>query len=152
MKHEGPAVNVTTLMRDIESGVRDRMRERLIERGGAPDYRDRDLFEHVETSLRRAVDERAIDAQMLPDLLGDEEEWRLQKHLRFSSHRPVAGGLILFLKRRLLLPATRWLYEYSLDNFRRQERVNQVLFACIEELAIENARLRQELSRLSEKA
>ncbi len=36
----------------------------------------------------------------------------------------------------------RWLYEYSLENFRRQRRINTVLFACIEELAIENARLR----------
>ena len=35
-----------------------------------------------------------------------------------------------------------WLYEYSLENFRRQQRVNRLLFAAIEELAIENARLR----------
>ena len=34
---------------------------------------------------------------------------------------------------------TRWLYEYSLENFRRQQRLNLILFACIEELAIENA-------------
>ena len=37
----------------------------------------------------------------------------------------------------------RWLYEYSLENFRRQQRVNRLLFACIEELAIENAHLRK---------
>jgi hypothetical protein len=39
----------------------------------------------------------------------------------------------------------RWLYEYSLENFRRQRHVNQVLFACVEELAIENAKLRQQI-------
>jgi hypothetical protein len=33
------------------------------------------------------------------------------------------------------------------DNFERQRRVNQVLFAVVQELAIETARLRQELQR-----
>jgi hypothetical protein len=37
----------------------------------------------------------------------------------------------------------RWLYDYNRENFRRQERVNRILFACIEELAIENAKLRR---------
>ena len=50
---------------------------------------------------------------------------------------------------RLLLPLTRWLFEYSQENFRRQDRLNRVLFACIEELAIENARLRQTLAARS---
>jgi hypothetical protein len=41
----------------------------------------------------------------------------------------------------------RWLYEYSLENFRKQRRINTVMFACLEELAIENARLRQALDQ-----
>jgi len=48
-----------------------------------------------------------------------------------------------------LLPVMRWLFEYSRDNFERQRRVNQVLFACVQELAVETARLRQELQRRS---
>jgi hypothetical protein len=80
--------------------------------------------------------------------MSDEKEWELQTHLRFSSHRPILGTLIVFVKRWVLLPVTRWLYEYSLENFRRQQRVNRILFACLEELAIENARLRQDLRRL----
>ena len=55
---------------------------------------------------------------------------------------------MVFAKRRLLLPAMRWLYEYSLNNFRRQDRLNQVLFACIEELAIENAKLQLRIAEL----
>ena len=43
------------------------------------------------------------------------------------------------------VPALRWLFEYSRDNFERQRRVNTVLFACVQELAAENARLRREL-------
>jgi hypothetical protein len=91
--------------------------------------------------LRRAVESRNLDASLIPALLEDEEDSRLQTHLRFSSHRPLAGPVIVFVKRRILLPVTRWLYEYSLENFRRQQQINRVLFACLEELAIENARL-----------
>ena len=55
-------------------------------------------------------------------------------------------GVIIFVKRRLVLPVVRWLFEYNRDNFERQRRVNDVLFACVQELAIETARLRQEVS------
>ena len=133
-------------MAEIEGGVRDRLRERLLEKGGASDYRDREVFRHVERLLRGAVDDRNPDALLVPELLSDEHEWRLQTHLRFSSHRAVVGPLLIFVKRRVLLPLTRWLYEFSLENFRRQERLNQLLFACVEELAIENARLRRDLN------
>ena len=39
-------------------------------------------------------------------------------------------------------------YDYTADNFARQERVNRMLVACIEELAIENARLRRDLEQV----
>ena len=45
------------------------------------------------------------------------------------------------------MPLTRWLYEYMLDNFERQGRLNLILLLCVEELAIENARLRRDLLR-----
>jgi hypothetical protein len=80
-------------------------------------------------------------------MLRDEEEWRVDAPLRFSTHRPVLGRAILFLKKRLLFPLNRWLYEYSRDRLARQHQVNVTLFACLEALAIENARLRQELER-----
>ena len=54
--------------------------------------------------------------------------------------------MILVVKRRLLLPLTRWLFEYSQENFRRQDHLNRVLFACLEELALENARLRRTIA------
>ena len=70
----------------------------------------------------------------------------METHLTLSTHRPTIGRFILLAKRRLLLPLTRWLFEYSQENFRRQDRLNRVLFACIEELALENARLRRALA------
>jgi hypothetical protein len=100
--------------------------------------------------LRRAAD-RPDEHALLPEFLGPESGWRLQTHLRFHSHRAVTGPLVLFAKRRILLPLARWLYEYTVDNFQRQERVNRMLVACVEELAIENARLRRDLDRLGER-
>ena len=130
-------------MDDIEREVRNRLRRHIIKRGGAAEYEDEAIFERVSALLGRAVDERNPDALLLPELLDSDVEWELQTHLRLTTHRPVVGRLILLVKRRLLLPMTRWLFEYSQENFRRQQRINAVLFACIEDLAIENARLRR---------
>ena len=43
--------------------------------------------------------------------------------------------------RLLNLRSAGFIGDYSLENFRRQQQVNRILFACLEELAIENARL-----------
>jgi hypothetical protein len=143
-------LRVEPLMREIEDRVRDDVRRRLLARGGAPDYQDPEVFRSVDRLLRRAA-ERPEHHALLPEFLGPESDWRLQTHLRFTSHRRLTGPIVLAFKRRLLLPLMRWLYNYAADNFRRQERVNRMLVACIEELAIENARLRRELMRLGER-
>jgi hypothetical protein len=144
-------IRVEPLMREIEDRVRDDLRRRVLARGGAPEFQDPDVFRAVDRLLRRAA-ERPSENALLPEFLGPDSDWRLQTHLRFASHRPVTGPLVLFVKRRLLLPVTRWLYEYTVDNFHRQDRLNRMLIACIEELAIENARLRRDLARLGERA
>ena len=136
-------IGTKALMDDIERDVRNRLRRHILKRGGAPEYEDEAIFECVRSVLGRAVDERNAEALLLPELLDSDVEWELQTHLRLTTHRPVVGRAILLVKRRLLLPLTRWLFEYSQDNFRRQQRINAVLFACIEDLAIENARLRR---------
>ena len=140
----GPAT-VARLMREIQDEVREQRRARLIARGGPDEYHDEEVFAIVERVLRRAVDERDTDALIIPELLDADVDWDLRLPLEFRTHRKVTGSLILFLKRRILLPLMHWLYEYSLENFRRQQRVNRILFASIEELAIENARLRLQL-------
>jgi hypothetical protein len=145
-----PSIRVDAVMGEIEHDVRARLRQHLLKRGGAADYQDEELFAAVRTVLTRAVDERNLDATLLPELLDGDVEWRLQTHLALSTHRPSAvGRVILLVKRRLLLPLTRWLFEYSQDNFRRQDHLNRVLFACIEELALENARLRRDVTARS---
>jgi hypothetical protein len=138
-------LRVDDVMGEIERDVRARLRLHLIKRGGAADYQDEEIFDAVHALLARAVDERNLDATLLPELLDSDVEWRLRTHLELTTHRPAVGRFILFVKRKMLLPMTRWLFEYSQENFRRQDHLNRVLFACIEELALENARLRRDL-------
>jgi len=130
----------------IEGDVRETVRRRLVEVGGAAAYRDPAVFDAVWSSLGRAAGERNLNVLMLPELLDGIHDWELKPQLSLSSHR-VLGPIILLVKRRLLLPLTRWLLEYARENFRRQQQVNRILFACIEELAAENARLRSELEQ-----
>ena len=143
-------LSVKAVMSEVEGGVRRRLQDHLVKRGGAPEYRDDAIFESVRASLGRAAGERNLDALLLPELLGDVP-WELQPDLRLSTHRALFGKFILLAKRRLLLPLTRWLFEYSQENFRRQHHLNRILFASIEELAIENARLRRDLAERSGK-
>ena len=148
MPADGPAapVDVDRLMSDLEDDVRRARRKRLLARGAALEYGDADLYNRVDIALNRAVSARDHDALIVPDILEHEGEWKLDLGLKWSSHRQgAAGPFLIFVKRRLLLPMFRWLWEYSLENFRKQRRVNQVLFACVEELAIENAKLRQQI-------
>src|SRR5262245_56548084 len=144
-----PKLRVDAVMNDIEREVRTRLRQHLIKRGGVAEYEDEALFQTVHAVLTRAVEERNLDAMLLPELLDSDVEWRLRTHLELSSHRPTAGRFILFIKRRLLLPLTRWLFDYSQENFRRQDHLKRVVFACTEELALENARLRKVITPAS---
>ena len=142
----GMPVEVDRLMREVEDDVRQMRRTRLLARGGAADYRDAAVYADVDALLRRAIEARDHDALLLPDYLHSDADWNLALHLKYASHRPAVGGALIAIKRRILLPMMRWLYEYSLENFRRQRRINTMLFACIEELSIENARLRQSIA------
>ena len=139
-------LRVDAVMGQIERDVRARLRRHLIKRGGAAEYEDEAIFDAVHAVLARAVDARNLDATLLPELLDGDVDWRMETHLTLSTHRQTIGRFIMLAKRRLLLPLTRWLFEYSQENFRRQDRLNRVLFACIEELALENARLRRALA------
>ena len=134
-------------MSELQARVRERLRQELLHSGASPAFEDPELFAEVERLFQRAVATGDVrSALILPELLGDPETWRLQTKILYQSHRsgPVASGLI-FIKRRVLMPVLRWLFEYSQDNFVRQRRVNEVLFACVQELAAETARLRKQV-------
>jgi hypothetical protein len=131
------------------SRVMDEVRARAsAELRGRTSIADAELFAIVEQILRTAIDEAEHGPLLLSDLLAGRPELNLEPVARLSSHRPVIGPLVLFVKRRLLQPLSRWLYEYSMDNFERQARINRVMFAAIQALAIENATLRKRTSNL----
>ena len=143
-------VAVDEVMAELRDRVRERLRVQLLRHGASSHFNDPAIFDAVDALLRRSTDAATPPALLLPELLGDPETWRLDTAMRYRSHREGVGSAIIFVKRRLLMPMLRWLFEYSRDNFERQRRMNDVLAACVQELAIETARLRQEVHRLSQ--
>jgi hypothetical protein len=131
-------------MADIRQRANAELRERTFDRGNTPEFSDAELFDLVERILRSAVDESDRKVLLLPEIISGNEDLTLEPSARLTSHRPVVGPLIVFVKRRLLQPLTQWLYEYSMDNFRRQAQINRILFAAVQALAIETARLKLE--------
>ena len=140
---DGP-IDVSRVMADIRIRASAELRERTFDRGNTPEFSDAALFDLVEQVLRGAVDDADRKVLLLPEIIAGDKDLTLEPSARMTSHRPVVGPLILFVKRRLLQPLTQWLYEYSMDNFRRQAQINRIMFAALEALAIENARLRLE--------
>jgi hypothetical protein len=143
-------VAVDAVTADLRARVRERIREELLRHGASAAFDDAALFAEVEALIRGAVDGASPRALLMPELLGDPDTWRLDTAMRYRSHRGRVGAAIIFVKRRLLMPVVRWLFEYSRDNFERQRRMNEVLCACVQELAIETTRLRREVRRLSQ--
>jgi hypothetical protein len=140
-------VDAKRVMQEVGAAAREDRRARLL-RGGAPaSYNDPALYADVEDTLRRGID-RGGRGLVLPELLNDDDVWTLRAGLQVRSHRPLVGGGLVLLKQRVLFPLLRWLFEYSRENFRRQQRINQLLAASVEELAIENARLRRAIDQL----
>jgi hypothetical protein len=143
-------ISVDAVMAELQGRVRERLRTEIIESGGPAAFNDPALFDEVEALLRAAAATADTTPLILPELLGEPDTWRLATAMRYQSHRgPRAASFITFLRRRVLMPPLRWLFEYSRDNFERQRRTNHVLFACVQELALETARLRREVRRLS---
>ncbi len=136
-------------MAELQGRVRERVRAELVRHGASAALEDPALFADIDAMLRAAIERSQPAALLLPELLGDPSTWRLDTAIKYQTHRGAAGAPIIFVKQRLLMPLLRWFYEFNRDNFERQRRINQVLFACVQELAIEVAKQRRELQALS---
>jgi hypothetical protein len=144
-----PWIATEDVMAEVRARVRAEVRERLA-RGGVRAFEDEAVFLAAERLLARALEQRDRQHLLLPELLEDEDDWRVNPSMRLSSHRPIAGRSIVWLKQKLLLPLTRWLYDYSRENFARQERLNFALMACVQELVVENVRLTARVDALEQ--
>ena len=139
-------------MNELHGRVRERLRAQILDSGGSPAFDDPALFAEVESLLTAAASTSDGTRLLLPELLGEPDTWRLSTVMRYQSHRDAGtASLFMFVKRRILMPIFRWMFEYSRDNFERQRRVNHVLFAVVQELALETAQLRREVRDLSSK-
>ena len=144
-----PWIATEDVMAEVRARVRAEVRERLA-RGGVRAFDDEAVFLAAERLLAQALEQRDRQQLLLPELLEDEDDWRVNPSMRLSSHRPIAGRSIVWLKQKLLLPLTRWLYDYSRENFARQERLNFALMACVQELVVENVRLTARVDALEQ--
>jgi len=136
-------------MAELQGRVRERVRAELVRHGASAALEDPALFADIDAILRAAIERSQPAALLLPELLGDPSTWRLDTAIKYQTHRGAAGAPIVFVKQRLLMPLLRWFYEFNRDNFERQRRINQVLFACVQELAIELAKQKRELQAVS---
>jgi hypothetical protein len=140
-------LDAEAIMDGVRRQVRAELRARLVAHGADDEFTDPRVFDEVDGLFRRTLarDDRA--RLLLPDLF--DEPWAPDLALRFTSHRPgPVGSSILFVKRRLLQPLMRWLFEYSLENFRKQDRVNVALMACLQSLAADHVKLRLRVAAL----
>ena len=144
---DNQGVDVSRVMADVRMRANAELRDRAFDRGHTPEFSDAALFDAVERILRGAVDDADRKVLLLSEIIAGDKNLTLEPSARLTSHRPVVGPLIVFVKRRLLQPLTQWLYEYSMDNFRRQAQINRIMFAALQALAIENARLRSEIEK-----
>jgi hypothetical protein len=145
-----PEVNVDAVMAELRVQLQTDLRKELLRHGASRALEDPDIYAAVESALREALRRSDRRALLLPELLGDPSGWRLEPALKVGSHRGrLAAGVIRGVKQRLLMPALRWLFEYTHDNFVRQQRMNHVLIACVQELATQNALLRRDVDRLA---
>ncbi len=137
-------------MADLRARVRADLRARIVATGGAG-MADERLSDDVDALFRAALATDDAGALLLPHLLADD--WQPELALRLSSHRGgLTARLLVGIKRRILLPLTRWLFEYTLENFRRQHRLNLALMACLQALAVDHARVSRELAELRVRA
>jgi hypothetical protein len=144
-------VSTEAAMEAVRERVRAELHARLVAQGAAGDLADRAVFDEVDRLIERALAHEDPRSLLLPARLADP--WKPALSLDLSGHRRgVAGRAVHFAKARLVLPVVRWLFEYTAENFRRQQQVNVALMACLQGLAADHARLKARVDRLERRS
>jgi hypothetical protein len=143
-----PAVVATeAVMEEVRARVRAELYARIVRTGAADDFDSPAVFDEVDRLLTRALAHDDPRALLVAARL--DQPWAPALSLDFTGHRSgVAARAIHYAKSRVVLPVVRWLYEYSAENFRRQQQVNVALMACLQTLAADHARLKARVDAL----
>ena len=144
-------MSTEAVMDEVRAQVRAELFDRIVQKGSGDDFDSRAVFDEVDRLLTRALAHDDPRALLIAARLDDP--WRPALSLDFAGHRGgVAGRAIHFAKSRMVLPVVRWLYEYNTENFRRQQRVNVALMACLQTLAADHARLKARVDSLERRS
>jgi hypothetical protein len=144
---EPTVVSTEAAMDAVRERVRADLHARLAAHGATADLADRAVFDEVDRLIERALAQDDPRSLLLPARL--PEPWKPALSLELAGHRGgVAGRAVHFAKARLVLPVVRWLFEYTAENFRRQQQVNVALMACLQTLAADHARLKARVDSL----
>jgi hypothetical protein len=134
-------------MAELRTNMREKIRRRLRANGASEDLNDQAIFQAVDAILNQAVNDAKPGALLLPELFDNPTSSKLEIAVSYQTHRGLIGRVFVRpIKRRILVPIFRWLLDFSRNNFNRQNNINQILFSCIQVLAIENAKLRAKLT------
>ena len=129
---------------DIMAFVQKRIEER---RKGGVLYDD-EIRSETGLWLSEVLVDRAREDSALRHYLDTIGDWRQQLHPNFSTHRGFFGRIFLWIKRKILYPPFRWIVEQNEVNAWRQDRLNLSVLDLIEELAMENGRLKARIAKL----
>jgi hypothetical protein len=146
-----PVVETEAVMREVREDVRAELYARMLVKGSGDDFDSRAVFDAVDELINRALSHDDFRGQLLAARLN--RPWLPALSLDIRTHRPgLTGRAIVFVKTRLLVPATRFLFEHVTENARRQHRVNIALMACLQTLAADHVRLEARVAARARRA
>ncbi len=136
-------VSAEAIMEDIKKSIR----ERIITSTSA----DADILREIDDTFRHAVSLENTDNLFLSRYMRYNEDWCIDKPFIHTSHRRFIGPVIVFIKKILITPLTRWLFLYTSERFKRQQRNNEILLAYAESLTIKHFELSQRVRELEKR-
>ncbi len=138
-------------MSEVREQVRAEIFARMTLKGSGDDFDSRAVFDAVDELITRALAHDDFKGQLLAARINPP--WQPALSLDPASHRSgLAGRGIEFAKSRLVTPVIRFLFEHVSENFRRQQRVNLALMACLQTLAADHVRLEARVAALERRA
>lgn len=144
-------VSTEAVMDEVRARVRAELYARMVHKGSGDDFDSRAVFDAVDELITRALAHDDVNGQIIAARVAPP--WQPSLSLDVASHRAgMAGRTIELAKSRLVMPVVRFLFEHVSENFRRQQRLNLALMACLQTLAADHVRLEARVAALERRA